>query len=172
MIFLCKLRYSGAQQKPSVPWIHWTLPGTFHMQLPKHRMRFCNVSPRTMYNSDWSRTSKLRYAVSAMSEHCSHTGASQRAGGQPGFIPGLVHLHFTHQPEMGWECTQHRSAADSEHLAAVMWASRRWAGLVHSGISEEHHEGVQDLNPPEFIWWLFHRTKQKTKWDSVLSWFS
>lgn len=44
MIFLYKLRYSGAQQKPSVPRIHWTIPGRFHVQLPKHQMRFCNVS--------------------------------------------------------------------------------------------------------------------------------
>lgn len=63
MIFLYKLRYSGAQQKPSVTWIHWTLPGTFHMQLPKHQMSFRSVSPRIMYNSDWSRTSTLRFAV-------------------------------------------------------------------------------------------------------------
>lgn len=154
MIFLYKLRYSGAQQKHSVPWIHWTLPGTFHMQLPKHQMRLCNISPRIMYNIDWSRTSKLQYAVSAMSEHCSHATASQVwAGEHPGFTPGLVHLHFTHRQQMGWECAQHRSAADWVHPAAVTWASRRWAGLVHLGISEEHHEGVQDLilNPPEFI---------------------
>lgn len=40
MIFLYKWIYPGAQQKPSVPWIHWTLPGTFHMQLPKHQWDF------------------------------------------------------------------------------------------------------------------------------------
>ena len=63
MIFLPKLRYTVAQQNPSVSWMHWTLSGMCHMELSKHQMRFHSISQRITYDSDWNRTSTWQYAI-------------------------------------------------------------------------------------------------------------
>lgn len=102
MTFLSKLRYTGAQQKPSASWIHWTLAGMCHTELPKHQMRFHNVSPRITCDSDWSRTSTLQYATSAL------VRTSVRHQGLSGLIWRTSRFHT-------WTCPF------SFHLLATDW---------------------------------------------------